>query len=115
MLSWARLWSEKNAEAYFGLYAADFQPSYGSVREVAAWKSQRRSVMERHGDIKVSVDVVKVIENEGKAAVHFWQNYESPTFRSRVLKKVDLARADDGWKIRRENLIQVQPPLTVSA
>ena len=59
--------------------------------------------------------VVKVIENEGKAAVHFWQNYESPTFRSRVLKKVDLARAGDSWKIRRENLIQVQPPLTVSA
>ena len=115
VLSWARLWSEKNAEAYFGLYAADFQPSYGSVREVGAWKSQRRSVMERHGDIKVSVDVVKVIENEGKAAVHFWQNYESPTFRSRVLKKVDLARAGDSWKIRRENLIQVQQPLTVSA
>ena len=112
--TWARLWSDKATDAYFSLYAPDFWPTYGSVRDVAAWKNQRRSVMERQGEIKVTVDVVKVVENEGKAAVRFWQNYESPSFRSRVLKVVDLAKADGEWKIRRERLIPVETP-TVSA
>ena len=111
---WARLWSDKATDAYFSLYAPDFWPTYGTVRDVAAWKNQRRSVMERQGEIKVTVDVVKVIENEEKAAVRFWQNYESPSFRSRVLKVVDLAKADGEWKIRRERLIPVETP-TVSA
>lgn len=111
---WARLWSDKATDAYFSLYAPDFWPTYGTVRDVAAWKNQRRSVMERQGVIKVTVEVVKVIENEEKAAVRFWQNYESPSFRSRVLKVVDLAKADGEWKIRRERLIPVETP-TVSA
>ncbi|MBP8275662.1 MAG: hypothetical protein KAX55_02040 [Propionivibrio sp.] len=107
--TWARLWSDKATDAYFSLYAPDFWPTYGAVRDVAAWRSQRRSVMERQGEIKVTVDVVKVTENEGKAAVRFWQNYESPSFRSRVLKVVDLAKADGEWRIRRERLIPVEP------
>ena len=107
--TWARLWSDKATDAYFSLYAPDFWPTYGSVRDVAAWRNQRRSVMERQGEIKVTVDVVKVTENEGKAAVRFWQNYESPSFRSRVLKVVDLAKADGEWRIRRERLIPVEP------
>ena len=107
--TWARLWSDKKADAYFSLYAPDFWPTYGTLRDFAAWKNQRRNVMERQEVINVSIEVVKVTEGEGKAAVRFWQNYESPSFRSRVLKAVDLAKLDGEWKIRRERLIPVEP------
>ncbi len=107
--TWASLWSAKKADAYFSLYAPDFWPTYGTLRDFAAWKNQRRNVMERQEVINVSIEVVKVTEGEGKAAVRFWQNYESPSFRSRVLKAVDLAKLDGEWKIRRERLIPVEP------
>ena len=107
--TWVRLWSDKKADAYFSLYAPDFWPTYGTVRGVAAWKNQRRGVMERQENINVSIEVVKVTEGEDKAAVRFWQNYDSPSFRSRVLKTVDLAKLDGEWKIRRERLIPVEP------
>lgn len=84
-------------------------PTYGTLRDFAAWKNQRRNVMERQEVINVPIEVVKVTEGEGKAAVRFWQNHESPLLRSRVLKTVDLAKLDGEWKIRRERLIPVEP------
>ena len=71
------------------------------------FEQQRRSVMLRPGDIKVGVEVVKVDEKGDKATVRFWQNYESKSFKSRVMKSLELVKVDGDWKIRRERLIPV--------
>lgn len=105
---WASKWSAKDTDAYFNLYAKDFWPSYGQAKNPSTWEQQRRSVMARPGTIKVDVEVVKFEEKDGKASVRFWQTYESTSFKSRVLKSLELVKADGGWKIHRERLIPVE-------
>lgn len=108
LAGWANKWSAKDADAYFNQYAKDFWPSYGQAKNPSTWEQQRRSVMVRPGAIKVDVEVVKVEEKDGKASVRFWQTYESTSFKSRVLKSLELVKADGGWKIHRERLIPVE-------
>ena len=108
LAGWASKWSAKDADAYFSLYAKDFWPSYGQAKNLSAWEQQRRTVMARPGAIKVGVEVVKVEEKDGKASVRFWQTYESKSFKSRVLKSLELVKADGDWKIHRERLIPVE-------
>ena len=107
LAGWASKWSVKDADAYFNLYAKDFWPSYGH-KSLSSWEQQRRLVMARPGAIKVGVEVVKVEEKDGKASVRFWQSYESKSFKSRVLKSLELVKADGDWKIHRERLIPVE-------
>lgn len=108
LAGWANKWSAKDADAYFNQYAKDFWPSYGQANNPSTWEQQRRSVMARPGTIKVDVEVVKVEEKDGKASVRFWQTYESKSFKSRVLKSLELVKADGDWKIHRERLIPVE-------
>ena len=108
LAGWASKWSAKDADAYFNLYAKDFWPSYGQAKSLSSWEQQRRLVMTRPGAIKVGVEVVKVEEKDGKASVRFWQSYESKSFKSRVLKSLELVKANGDWKIHRERLIPVE-------
>lgn len=105
--NWARLWSTKDSDAYFALYAREFAPSYGETTRAGVWAQQRRAIMSRPGSLKVAVNIVRTETNGDQASIRFWQTYESPTFKSRVMKRIDLVRAGDDWKIRRERLIPV--------
>lgn len=107
LLGWADLWSAKNADAFFGLYAKDFWPTYGDAKSFGDFEHLRRNVMTRPSAIKVGVEVVKIDAKDDKATVRFWQNYESKTFKSRVMKSLELVKVDGDWKIRRERLIPV--------
>lgn len=107
LLGWADRWSAKNADAFFGLYAKDFWPTYGEAKSFEDFKHLRRNVMTRAPAIKVGIEVVKVEAKDDKATVRFWQNYQSKTFKSRVMKSLELVMVDGDWKIRRERLIPV--------
>lgn len=107
LLGWADLWSAKNADAFFGLYAKDFWPTYGEAKSLEDFKHLRRNVMTRAPAIKVGIEVVKVEAKDDRATVRFWQNYQSKTFKSRVMKSLELVKVDGDWKIRRERLIPV--------
>ena len=107
---WARLWSGKQPDAYFNLYTNNFTPTYGANKTFARFEQERRRVMMRPGALKVSVDVVKsdvitVDKLELGATIVCWQDYESKTFKSRVMKSFDLVKIDGDWKILRENLV----------
>lgn len=108
LVGWADLWSAKSADAFFGLYAKDFWPTYGDAKSFGDFEHQRRSVMARAPAIKVGIEVVKIEEKDGKATVRFWQHYNSKTFKSRVMKSLELVKVDGDWRIRRERLIPVQ-------
>ena len=104
LATWTNLWSKKQADAYFELYAADFKANYGPS-DANWWKNRRRMAMAKPGTITVSTQPVQIVENDDKASVRFWQTFESSTFRSRVLKKLDLVKVDGQWKIHREQLL----------
>ena len=104
LAAWTNLWSKKQADAYFKLYAADFKPNYGPT-DTNWWKNRRRMAMAKPGSITVSAEPVQIVETDDRASVRFWQTFESSTFRSRVLKKLELVKVDGQWKIHRVELL----------
>ena len=104
LAAWTNLWSKKQADAYFELYAADFKANYGPT-DTNWWKNRRRMAMAKPGSITVSAEPVQIVETDNRASVRFWQTFESSTFRSRVLKKLELVKVDGQWKIHREELL----------
>ena len=107
LIGWANMWSNKSADDFFGLYAKDFWPTYGDTKSFGDFAQVRRNVMVRSPAIKVGVEVVKIVEKDDKATIRFWQNYQSASFKSRVMKSLELVKVDGDWKIRRERLIPV--------
>lgn len=110
LAAWADSWSAKDADSYFALYAPDFEPTYGPTRSAAVFTASRRSTMSRPGAIAVSVEVVGIEpQRHGRMSIRFWQSYQSPSFKSRVMKSLELVDVGGEWKIRRERLIPFEP------
>ena len=55
--------------------------------------------------IEVSLEITSVRVSATGATLKFWQRYRSPTFRSRVLKSIDLVKHQGAWKIRTERVV----------
>jgi Flp pilus assembly protein TadD len=104
--AWADAWSRKDADAYLGAYAADFQPPGGQTR--SAWENQRRDRLAAPKAISVKVDATRLkAENEGRVRVTFRQHYRSDLFSGSSTKTLLLARSDDGrWRIVQERVGQ---------
>ena len=102
---WAGLWSEKNVEAYFALYADDFKPSTG--QRAKDWIQSRGSIMKRAAKIAVGIDKLTVVDNGDRATVTFKQTYASSRFNSVIIKRLELVKVDGAWKISREVVVPV--------
>ena len=101
--TWANAWAARDVKTYFRLYAADFVAPDG-VR-AAIWQARRAAIMTQASDIEVSLEIMSVHVSAEHASLRFWQRYRSPTFRSRVLKSIDLVKHQGAWKIRAERVV----------
>ncbi len=98
---WAEAWSRQDVDGYLASYAASFQPPDGLRR--GEWMEQRRLRLRRPSFIEIGVSEVELrVLTPDRLAVRFQQDYRSDTFADRVLKTLELTRADGEWKIVRE-------------
>ena len=98
---WAQAWSSKDADAYLGYYAADFDPPGKESR--AAWEKARRERVQAPKSISVSVESPKVtMRGNNQALVSFRQNYRSDRLKSSSRKTLEMVKTDKGWQIRKE-------------
>lgn len=98
---WAQAWSKKDADAYLGYYASDFDPPGKESR--AAWEKARRERIQAPKSISVSVDSPKVtMRDTNQAVVSFRQNYRSDRLKSSSRKTLEMVKTDKGWQIRKE-------------
>lgn len=100
---WASLWSERNATAYFGLYAETFKAPTG--QRAKDWMAGRAGIMKRAANITVAIDNLQVSQTDGTATATFMQNYDSPRFKSRIMKRLELVKVDGNWLITRETVL----------
>ena len=99
---WAEAWSKRDADAYLGYYAKDFQTPGGESR--ADWENSRRSRIAGAKTISVGVGSPKVtMSGPDQASVRFRQAYRSDSFKSNGAKTLVMVRAADGrWQIQQE-------------
>ena len=65
----------------------------------------RAGIMTRAASITVSVDNLQVSQTDDTATATFMQNYDSPRFKSRIMKRLELVKVDGNWQIARETVL----------
>ncbi len=100
---WAQAWSRQDPDAYFASYVGDYTPPGDSHRD---WKRQRRErvTAPRHIEVKLS-DVRVRMRGETDARVTFLQKYRSNLLSSSVIKRLQIKKVGDEWKITSEQVL----------
>lgn len=99
--SWLAAWSTQDIAAYLSFYSADFRPS-GS-RSRAAWEAQRQSRLMQPRFIDILIRDIKTEVIDGSTThVSFNQSYKSDSYADVVIKRLELRKTSEGWKIVRE-------------
>ncbi len=98
--AWRKAWANRDVEAYFSFYAADYA---GNADSPAAWQASRRRIIEQAGLIDISFGEA-TIEMDGKerATLTFPMNYRSKRFEDEGVKQLQLVRDQGQWRIARE-------------
>ena len=94
--SWRAAWEEKEIAAYMSFYNSRFRSSGMDWDE---WKVYKTRLAERYEDIRVKVNNLRLLRNDGLVLAKFEQVYETPTFHSRGEKSLFLRQNSKEWKI----------------
>jgi len=101
--AWAADWSRKDVKAYLSHYAKDFKVPGGQSR--SAWETERSQRVKKPGNIKVSVEALKVsMDGSDKAEVRFRQQYASANLKSGSAKTLVLVKQGGKWLIQQERI-----------
>lgn len=99
---WVRAWEQKNFESYASFYGKNFVPAGFASRE--AWAENRKKRLSKTGQIRITLQDIKVNVNGNKAVAEFTQIYSSPNYSDKVLKELTLELEQDNklWVITKE-------------
>lgn len=103
--NWGSAWSEQQFDQYVLAYTDTFS---GQYPDHETWLQQRRQRVVSVDHIKLTLSNFKVkIIDANTALVDFHQSYQSSTYSDRVIKRVQLERINNDWKISRETTLAV--------
>lgn len=96
---WRQAWAQRDVDAYLASYGPSFTPPKGQNR--AQWEAARRDNLSSRGSIDVATKELRTEPlGEQQMAVHFLQDYTSPTYQEKAVPKTLLLQQVDGqWQI----------------
>lgn len=98
--AWAQAWQQKRISDYLSFYTDDFR---GDQASHAAWRKQRNARISAAGTISVSIDGLKVEQQDADNAVaSFRQTYRSSSLTDVGVKTLRLKQIDGVWLIADE-------------
>lgn len=98
--AWRQAWESKDAGRYLAYYGSGFIPA--DKRSRAAWETDRRSKLNKPGEITVEISQPNYSMKGDIVSVVFEQRYQSSNFRDRARKQIDWVREGKDWRIVRE-------------
>ncbi|MBN8284335.1 tetratricopeptide repeat protein [Zoogloea sp.] len=101
--AWRLAWESKDAGRYLAFYASSFVPADKRAR--SAWEADRRSKLDKKGEIKVQVNAPSIKAEGEVVSVIFEQRYQSGNYSDAARKQLEWVRDGGEWKIRREQQI----------
>jgi hypothetical protein len=103
--NWAQAWADQRVEDYLSHYSAGFQTPGGTSLD--DWQVLRRNRILRPVWIEVDLGQPEVVEGEpDRIVLRFTQSYRSDSYGDEVIKRLEMVREDDGWKIIRESIVK---------
>lgn len=105
--SWVSAWQQQSLEGYFASYSPEFEPR--DNRSVARWRASRTRVIGNAQWIRLTLSDYEIIkESANSIEIHFWLDYESPTYSDSTKKKLVLGNDSGNWMILEEINLQVR-------
>jgi tetratricopeptide (TPR) repeat protein len=99
--SWAKAWSNKDADAYLAAYSPKFKTPKGESR--SSWENTRRERINAPKKIEVTLSDINVTANSSdRATVSFKQSYRSDRLSSTAHKTMELVKTHGKWLITEE-------------
>ena len=99
LTKWLNSWKSGDVETYRSCYAPDFQ---SKGRNLDAYVSDKADVYKKSKNIKISIDDLKISEEENNVTAEFIQHYSTSRFKYSGKKTLELRKINDEWKIYRE-------------
>ena len=99
---WRQAWAQRDVDVYLASYGPSFTPPKGQNR--AQWEAARRDNLSSRGSIEVAIDELRTEPvGEQQMAVHFLQDYTSPTYQEKASpRRCCLQQVDGQWQIAGE-------------
>jgi adhesin transport system outer membrane protein len=98
---WAAAWEAKDVDRYLGFYAPGFRSDRGDTE---SWKTERRRLVSRKGDINVKLEEVLARElAPDRVETQFKQSYRSGGFSDVMQKSLIWQQIGEQWLIVKES------------
>lgn len=94
--SWRRAWEQKEIDRYMAHYHPRFSSGSKNWRQ---WKNHKARLAKRYQDIRVEVDDLRLLRNDGTVLASFTQRYRAAGFKSVGQKRLFLQQNSEDWKI----------------
>ena len=93
--TWRTSWERKDVERYMSLYSPDFVSSGKNWQQ---WKEHKARLAKQYNRIKVDVQNLRIVQNDGLVLASFIQKYGNEYFSSSGRKTIYLKHASR-WRI----------------
>ena len=93
--TWRTSWERKDVERYMSLYSPDFTSSGKNWQQ---WKEHKARLAKQYNRIKVDVQNLRIIQNDGLVLASFVQKYSNEYFSSSGRKALYLKHSSR-WRI----------------
>lgn len=97
---WKQAWERRDYDAYFARYAAAFAPQKFADRQ--AWLLDRKEKLAAAGNLKISLNDVRIEQATDSAVVRFKQTYKTDRYSLKADKELHLQKVAGDWLIVQE-------------
>jgi len=109
---WRKAWQSQNIDEYMAYYDQNFKaPGYN----YASWKAHKNKLKDQYEFIKVQLSQPFLLLHKDQLIVKTFQRYESNNHTDFGVKTLYAVKTDAGYKIIREEWVQVSENLTSTA
>ena len=101
--AWKEAWEREELKSYIAFYDSSFR-SRGM--NLVAWEKHREKLNDKYRSIQVDIQDLIVVRGPGQTAkVSFTQDYSADDYHDYGLKKMNLVKKGELWKIKNEEWV----------
>ena len=102
---WVRAWENQDLQSYFSFYARNFK---GLKNKHLDWKDSRRLALEKHTNISIELNNIKIFQKNDVAKTNFTQIFKSDNYSDIGIKELFWVRYGADWRITSETWLPIR-------
>lgn len=100
--TWRSGWEQEDIDKYMSAYSSRFQSSGKNWQQ---WRDYKERLAKQYKKIRVKVENLRILKNDGLVMASFTQDYSNEHFGSKGRKVLYLRQNSEEWKIIGESFV----------